>query len=355
MSATARAFNQAVKKQNPAVFDYAREVKRVWRDFPQTKESVLFLDICMASGQELIYPDGRDSKSKQKKLRLIAGNACLQSVIMIYRCVEHSSCCAPGLGGYSAILLYTEKHSDNFLSSTALLAQETVFAFDHELGHVIIPNAAYADGDENLAECIADAYAVIRHFQRYGADSGAVDELVRNRSFGLIFGSAGPGRSHFTSPVVEQILAKRYDIDWDSLTPYQTTQLARRFAMEHAMHSIPLRDIDRGFSPLHDGWYEIEHGEDSPLRALAKKVLTTDSSNIFKYGSSALQLCLDKGIANIILTGKYWDNVRQKLAEKQKCFKGRDKFLFGLGVRLPQTTAANSNAVKAKFPSVMKR
>jgi hypothetical protein len=62
----------------------------------------------------------------------------------------------------------------------------------------------------------------------------------------------------------------------------------------------------------------IEKGDATPIRALAETVLTTTSPGVFKYGSAALQLCIDQQTAGLVLTGEYWINVRLRLAGQQK-------------------------------------
>jgi hypothetical protein len=330
MKKTTPAFKQAARKQDPSVFDYAREVEQVWRDFPET-EKMYFLDICK---RELVYPG--ESAKKKTMLQLLDNKKDLLSDMKQMDQVENSSCYVPC---HKAMLLYTQQHKYPFLDRRASQAMETMFVFDHEMGHAVIPNAGYFDG-KNKAECIADAYAVIRHLQRYGAGSAAIDMLVQQRAFQFIFRR---GRaSHLTSPVVEQILARRHEIAWDSLTPAETTKLAWRFAMEYAMHPTLLDVIDRDLRKFQGRIGDIQGGATASLQELAEKVLSTDVSAVFKYGAEALKLCFDRQMTGVILAGEYWDNVRQQLAEKQKTLDAQGKLLFGLGGKSwpPQVNSA---------------
>jgi hypothetical protein len=311
-------FNQAA-----AVFDYPREVAQAWRDFPQIKDKVYFIDIC--AEEKLVYPE--ESAQKGALRQWISDHRYISLTIQEYA-GKKGSCCLPDIGGKKILLLYTQKHDQDLLAKTATTAQETAFVFDHELGHAAIPDGSYLGG-ENKAECIADAYAIIRHFQRYGADSKAVDTLADGRAFMFAFKKDKAG--HFTSPVVGQILARRREIDWSSLTPQQTAQLAWRFAMEYAVHPVLLNIMDwdlKKFQGRHD---DIKNGGTAALRELAEKALSTDSSDIFKTGAAALKFCFDGKVAGLILAGDYWQEVRRKLAEKQKTIAEQDELLFGLG------------------------
>ena len=340
MTPKTTTFNKAAQKQDPAVFDYAREVKQVWRDFPEKKDKLYFLDLC--AKEMLVYPG--DAKRKEEIRQWMSAERIILPSAELFRTVLKGSGYMPSHG---TMLLYTQENKYPFLDKKAFQAQETMFAFDHELGHAIIPNALPADGSENIAESIADAYAVVRHLQRYGAESSVIDALAGNRTFRFIFKK---DMLHLTSPVVEKILARRYEIAWDSLTPAETTQLARRFALEYAVHPVLLDVIDKDFKKLQGKTDDIEKGDVSPLQELAEIVLSTEVSAVFKYGAVALKFCLDGQAADIILTGDYWDNVRRKLAEKQKIFAAQDKLLFGMGAkdRLLQRNVAG-NVIKFKL------
>jgi len=315
MAQTAQQFQQAAQRQNPAVFDYEREVTQAWRDFPEVKDKVLFFE--PNAGGRLIYPaPAAEREAIQQQINPKSIQWEIESARKMY---GDNSICQPR-GHRRLIFLYTVKHPHDVTDKTAPVAQETTFIFDHELAHAIIPNASYRDGEKNRAESIADAYAVIRHFQRYGADSPAIDAIVANRAFDFVFREPRYGHSHFTSPVTEKILACRYDIDWDSLTPQQTGDLARKFVFEHEMEAEALSVLHKEFNAFHYKAKDIENGDRIPVLTLAEKVLVTDCSNVFKYGSAALKLCIDQQAADGVLAGAYWDNVRRKLAKKQQTF-----------------------------------
>ncbi|MCE9508225.1 MAG: hypothetical protein K8R48_07960 [Alphaproteobacteria bacterium] len=344
MTSKKNKFNQAAQQQASRRFDYAREVRQVWRDFPETRDKLFFLDLCAA--EMLVYPDL--PKRKKAVRKWMNDNKNLQSAAENFRTVEKSSCYMSWMG---TVLLYTQKHKYSFLDKAAPKAQETMFVFDHELGHALIPNALYNDG-RNKAECIADAYGVIRHLQRYGADSAVIDVLVQQRALQFIF--RRDRASHLTSPVTEQILARRHEIAWDSLTPAETQQLAWRFAMEYAVQPILLDSIDKDFKKFQGKLDNIEKGDVAPLQELAAKVLTTSSPDVFKYGAMALKFCLDGQLANVVLSGEYWDNLRQQLAEKQKIFAAQDKLMFGLGSNDNLPSQQNSTDIVVDYTPLMK-
>ncbi len=308
-------FNQTASRQDPAVFDFEREVAQAWRDFPEAKGKILFFDA--SAGVKLVHP--AEAVEKKEAECLIKSLDNVQSRVKRHASWHgRNSFCQPYADGSRFLFLYMEKHAHDVVDRAAPLAQETTFIFDHELAHAVVPDGLGAG--LNRQECIGDAYAVIRHLQRYGADSPTIDAIVANRSFDMIFRKFGYGRDHFTSPVTEAILAQRYDIDWNSLTPAETAQKAREFVLENEMDAETLYALEKNFFKLHDKAKAIEEGKTAPIRALAKKVLATDSPDVFKYGAAALELTIGQQTAAGLLKGKYWDNVRRELAKKHKKF-----------------------------------
>jgi hypothetical protein len=308
-------FQKAVQKADAFVFDYAREVAQVWRDFPGTREKLMFIEA--TAGAKLIHPDRFAGKEIAEQFVQENNLALYVERIFVSEGMRNSFC-KPLRDGRKILFLVTEKHVHDMVDHAAPLAQETIFVFDHEVGHAIVPGGTHNDATANGAECAADAYATIRHLQRFDADSPTIDALVANRSFDFVFRESWYGKDHFSSPVVEKILEQRYDIDWNSLTPAETVRMARKFVLEYEMDTAALQMLENDFRPLHAQAKNIEYGSAAPIMELAEKILATDSSDVFKYGGAALQLCLDKGCGDTLLKGRYWNNVRKKLAEKQK-------------------------------------
>ncbi|MBU6475239.1 MAG: hypothetical protein KGL10_07045 [Alphaproteobacteria bacterium] len=312
MAAIAEKFRAAARKPQDTAFDFDREVAQVWRDFPEVKDKIFFFDA--SDNARLVYPEegkGREAAQAFSDRHHIPKG--MQDAFAAWR--GKNSYCQPLGGGRRLLFVLTEKHPYDKISPRAPLAQETAFVFDHELGHAVIPEGT---GLGNRGECIADAYATIRHLQRYGADSPFIGHVVNNRAFDLVFRDQWYGSTHFTSSVTGKILECRHDVDWAALTPLQTAALARKFALEHEIGYEALHMLEKDFSALHEKADSIARGDKAPLKELAKKVLSTDVSDVFKYGAAALALYVDKRTADAVLQGRYWNKVRRKLAKKEK-------------------------------------
>ncbi len=329
MTSAKVAFQQRGQKQDAAVFDYEREVRQVWRDFPRIKNKVYFLELG-AEAISPVYPG--NPRIKEALGQFFKKQHELWAEAQYLREEQKSS----GYQSYDdnnlgIVCLYTGEDRFPLLAASASLTQELTFSFDHELGHAIVPDGVLSDYT-HLKECIADAYATIRHLQRAGAGSSVIDAVVEKRALQFIFQKTEG--DYFTSPVTEKILARRHEIDWNSLTPQETTRLARRFALEYALHPRDLQVLDKSFHKFHGKLNALRKGNVTLLRDLAEKVLSTDTPDVFKWGAVVLNAALKGHFRrppySIILSGDYWDAVRQKLAEKQKIFAAQGEIMFGL-------------------------
>jgi len=200
--------------------------------------------------------------------------------------------------------------------------EHLLFVLDHELGHCGIKDGfSRASGGSRdysilLGESVADAYALIRHYQRYGADSDSKDRYVspsaRADNF-ILWGDT----THFTSFVLDAIAKRKNDIDFDKLTDEQTAALARRMALEFMPPQRVVEDLYFTFGPLRN---EFRKDQNAGLKSLIEKAL--DPANdyyTFKMASMWLKPFLDErtfmdGKA-IQLPKEYLDNAQAKLKE----------------------------------------
>lgn len=284
MSALQPAFAAATTVKDEA-FDFDKEVARAWRDFPEARGRIIFIDA--GNDARLIYPDGFEGREEAARtVEKYNAKRIMERGFAAFN-MKNSFC--KWIGERKFLFLLTEKHPHDMLDHTAPVAMETTFVFDHELGHAVIKGGTYRDATHNHGEATADAYATIRHFQRYGADSPYIDALVANRAFDLVFRQAGYGDDHFTSPVIEKILEQRYSVDWNSLTPQETAEMARTFVYENELSVAARTALDKSFRPLHEQAERVEQGDIRPVARLSARLATAGSPVARKYGLYALQ------------------------------------------------------------------
>lgn len=192
---------------------------------------------------------------------------------------------------------------------------------DHELSHIAIRNAGYDQAKDSLhkqmlGESIADAYALIRHYQRFGTYD-AYSDLVSTpvyRTLRMLDDDA----AHFTAFVIEEISKRRHDIDFNSLTAQQTADLAWRFAVKYTPPEPVIAVIKHAFEPYRKAegrWEDI-------VRVLAELTLSPETGYYaFRTGSILLHTFLKAektvGGKTTRLEGPYWDDVREKLKTRQ--------------------------------------
>ena len=230
--------------------------------------------------------------------------------------------------------------------------QHLLFVLDHELAHCAIKDgfsriaAANDPYSTLLAESVADAYALIRHYQRFGINSAASNKYVSpaGRADGFILGG---DLGHFTSFMLDEISKRKYQIDFDKLDPQQTAELARRFALEYIPPRKVLEDISWAFQPVRN---EFRKNPSNGVKILIEKTLDPKSDySTFKFGSMWLKGFLDGRVLPdgkpINLPKEYLDDAAKKLKERELKFAKED-ILFNMPIVPQQPPAYGYSAPK---------
>ena len=218
-----------------------------------------------------------------------------------------------------------------------------LLVLDHELAHLAIQNA-YPNTSlhtQVIAESIADAYALIRHYQRFGINSKYRDKPVspENRAHEIIFTQKTADANHCTTFVLEAIIKRKHMIDFDNLTPIQTVDLAWRFAMKYALPEAAVTMLHETFEPVREAF---KKSFDAGCKTLAELILHPNIGYYtFKIGSYYLHPLLEDSCESVELRGEYWDGVRRKLKERKFKFAQED-ILFNMPLVKPRP--ANQNA-----------
>ena len=222
-------------------------------------------------------------------------------------------------------ILYTEPVNENERAAVSEKTEKDIlFIMDHELAHLAIKdpplegeNRQYAD---SIREAIADAYAMIRHYQRYGTQSEHKNTIIDPwaRAGALTFNR---DTVHFSSFMLDEIVKRKDIIDFSSLSPQQTTELAKRFALAYTPASSVVNSILRKLRPVRSA-YNAAPDSDEWLKVLMKVTLDPkNDSYTFKVCSKILQGYLDGRTdmdgMSVDTTGIHWDDVRKSLREAE--------------------------------------
>lgn len=241
-----------------------------------------------------------------------------------------------------------ESERDNVKPATE---QNLLFILDHELGHCAIRNGFGRDQSPYsalLAETVADAYALIRHYQRFGTDSPYankyVDPSARAENFIL-----GGDAEHFTSFTLAEIIKRKDEIDFNSLSPQETADLARRFALEFMPPAPAVEDMFREMNDVRKAFAVNFNGG---VKALVEKALDPKTDYFtFKLGYMWLHKYLDKGAlpdgSPLKLPKEYVDDAKKRLKEREMKF-AQESILFNV----PKKPAAPRNNLPPAPPKL---
>lgn len=316
---TAKAFNTIAKAPESYVFDLDREVAAFYRDYPEQKKKIFFIEA--STTPEQLYRG--DETDLDEIAELLSTNLDLQKGVQETQ-VEGSKAQAYLRLGYGCVLLNPLPSQKNALGYKAGQAVSDAFIFDHETGHLLCEKGL---SDFNLSECIADAYAALRHFQRFGKDTAAIQKLLQRRAVEITFDKTG---EHFTAPVLEKIIADSRKTDFSALTPLQTVIRAQRYAEENALEAQLVKYITNDFKTPRFKLQEMIKGDFRALHALGDFVLKTTIPEEFKWGAVAVRALLDGGLVfnGICLPkpeGNEWTRLRQAIDARAAVFEQPQK------------------------------
>jgi hypothetical protein len=301
---------------------------RTTRDFPLTKGHLLVLNARdntlhgHVDPQEAGFADEREMAvfvAKENKRIAQGDNACI--------------CYYPekNLG----IVYFNGPFNMPFVDAASpTSARNACFVLEHELGHMIVPNGMRlgtpSETDKIFGENAADAYAMLRHIQRFGGAKEAIGNLSFNRAHSML--EHGDG-GHFTGFTLKEIEKLADIIDFEKIDGEGMALLAWRIAQEHAPQGPVVKSLSKTFGSamqsMHRG-HDIEH----TLGKIAEEVIgkeagyyTTRFANILLTPYLKDEIAY-KG-APVKLRGAYWDNVREQLGKAAKRLE-RDGLLFGI-------------------------
>jgi hypothetical protein len=170
------------------------------------------------------------------------------------------------------------------LAPTLPQAQINRYVFNHELGHLTVPDAygGWKDG-KPYPENAADSFAIVKHLQENKDD--VLLPLVASWGRAYRFVVSGCA-THLTSPSIEALVAARHAFNLDGLHG----KALAGFAADHAAHRSPNQtDIDEaryiyGSYAGMDNLYPLQENTGRRLVALAETALATENAFAFQLG-----------------------------------------------------------------------
>lgn len=225
------------------------------------------------------------------------------------------------------ILLYTSPDKPRMLGPNSALAEDIQFVFDHELGHIVSPNGRRDVTSMTRHECVADVYSALRHYQRYGLESDAIERLMLVRAQRLVTLYGKRNIEHFTGDALEKLLEEKDSLKIIGLSGAETAALAGKLGTAYTPEDMHVIDLSIAFDSFQTGM-ERDRTE-KPLRDLAQQLLLTADPPAFKWGAKVLLSYMDGTVGVMktedkivlndpppLLEGPYWQEVKAKLRER---------------------------------------
>lgn len=302
---------------------FNREVRKAMRDFPELDGKFILVDTENGRVHGAIDPTVAHIRSRRELDGLISGVASESK--------KAGSSFAMKIDEANLdVMAYTPLPFKLFTGPKDAAEMEAMAVFDHELGHLVV-RGGYHSEDPCFRECAADSFAVLRHLQRYGEKSEAIDRAGWRRAFDFVMsGDAG----HFTTLAIDEIAKHKNNLDIAAMTPEQTAKLAMRIALEHTPHPDVTNAVAVSFAPVRDMMRQSGNLEKG-MALLADIALANESAYYtFKIASRVLKPFLEGKVQaeNADFSGEKWNDIRTRMNDRQKQFD-REGLLFGMPVK----------------------
>ncbi|MDE1153178.1 MAG: hypothetical protein PW788_11640 [Micavibrio sp.] len=282
-------------------FDFTEAARKAVKDHPELRRNTLFIDakndVWLEPSpiiEKIIDNDEMDTIEDVVKTARRLKTSFAQAVELDRKKTAH------------ALIFHPDQHP---LYAPQKGAADDFGSFDHETGHMLAP-----DTHDTAGENAADAYAMLRHLQRFGDASADAEYCGWKRA--LVFALTGT-TSHVTTFTVDRIVVDAKTASVTSLTPKQTAAIARDYAKLHTPDAARLKELRIAFR------YVIKKPPNAAtFREIARIALRADvNSDAFYLSARILAAPLSKtGVIyngnKITLSGHEWDEVRQRLEKK---------------------------------------
>lgn len=297
-----RKTSQRKPAKNTLRFDFAKVARKVAKDHPELKKSGLFVDAANDDyiGSRHVFKkleeDDEAMEDIQKNTRLARK---LKSSF-------HQAIPIDSKNYIYNIVFYPDKYP---LYDPADKTIDAIGTIDHETGHALHPDANGIDGENT-----SDAYAVLRHLQRYKGEDTNIDYAAWKRA--LVFMQSGI-TTHITTFTIDRILLDSKSKDFCRLTPAETSAIARDYARKHTPTKARVSKLAQDFKAVQGHTYDEEM-----MRKIADITLkAAPGSDTFYIGHRVLQPLLDGAAIKIDgktvqLKDKKWEDIRRALNKK---------------------------------------
>lgn len=144
------------------------------------------------------------------------------------------------IGGKSVKMIALKGDPPGLYTQNFTKEMRGLYILDHEIGHHVVKGG----WGIHLRECEADAYAALRHIQRFGNNDTFFE--YTNKAYVVVLGSSS---AHYSEDVLQNVRQVATEMDLTKLTPQETTELAAQIAGAHRMDGTRLAKLEMAFAP----------------------------------------------------------------------------------------------------------
>lgn len=144
------------------------------------------------------------------------------------------------------LVCVNDEGGSGYVSNNYPVIMDAIGSLDHELGHQII-EGGFGDA-KHLGESIANAYAALRHIQRFGDTTDFFTSCPYRKTRDVIEGQWPD--IYYSAAVMQKIDGLRKEIDITALTPRETAERAGEIARDYSFSEKILNRIVDAYDPL---------------------------------------------------------------------------------------------------------
>ena len=244
-------------KQPMDIPAFEKEAADTFEKFPELKDSTFFSILSKVDQQKATFVNDvkKFNENKPKNFQAMMQNV---EDILAYKISDSSK---PGYSSgairdnlpgskkdiYQLVMLDRESGEMIYPANPTMGLK---FTLDHEIGHLLVKDAHISDSRENIQyrESAADAFAVIRTFQRYGNTKEARDMLEHVSASRSINALTRYDFKHLTTSVIERMLEDSLVVDFSTIPIEQAKKVAAEYARKCVVTQENINDAATVFT-----------------------------------------------------------------------------------------------------------
>lgn len=338
-----KEFQQTAQRQGPALFDFEREMAQVMQKplaqefnetaaaaheaFPRDLERLVVLLVPDSDTPVYVSPQIADELTKSSD----AVKAAVESIArrMRKRGVAGLANRRYNLAGTDVKLIAMSKNPTGIFSERFTKEMRLMFTLDHEIGHHILKNGSrYRGVSAQQAERACDAFAMLRHIQRFGKNTDYAGGCAQERAANIVL--LGNAEHYTTDAILGAIeVADEMGDDIYGLSLRETATLAEKIAAEGPLKNRTLRKIQRAFEPAAEVYKKANRWDDIPKKCIEVMRKHKNNPDVFKAGKQFLS-CPDikEDMAESAKTDPYWQEALDFIQNHEPKSRRRSSLKF---------------------------